>query len=70
MTEINDLKNILLDFIVEQKQFNEKIEIKIDKVQYFLEETIVKNAEIFFDEHIKIKNDIIKIENDISKIKF
>ncbi|MDD2871384.1 MAG: hypothetical protein PHS49_05315 [Candidatus Gracilibacteria bacterium] len=81
--QIDELKSILVDFIniqtkfneeqkqfnEEQKQFNEKIDKKIDKVQYFLEETIAENTKIFFDEQIQIKTHVRVLEKDISNLK-
>ena len=49
--------------------FNEKIENKIDKVQYFLEETIAENTKMFFEEQIKIKTHVRAIERDVSNLK-
>jgi len=62
MNEENELKGILLDFIKEQRVFNDeqrvfnqKIDKKIDKVQYFLEETIAEHTKMFFSEQIELK---------------
>ena len=89
-TEIKELKNILLDFIVEQKQFNseqkqfnseqkqfnseqkqfnseqkqfnseillsnQELDKKIDKVQYYLEETMASHTKMFFWRNYGIK---------------
>lgn len=56
-------------FNEEQKSFNEKIDKKIDKVQYFLEETIAENAKIFFKEQNEMKSYIRELEWQIETIK-
>jgi hypothetical protein len=74
--EIKEIKELLVWFIKEQKLFNEeqklfneKIDKKIDKVQYFLEETIADNAKMFFEEQIEMKNYIRELEWQIKTIK-
>jgi len=56
-------------FNSEQRQFNISIDKKIDKVQYFLEETIADNAKMFFEEQIALKTNIREIEADVSGLK-
>jgi uncharacterized protein YydD (DUF2326 family) len=56
-------------FNEEQKLFNGKIDKKIDKVQYFLEETIAENTKMFFEEQIQIKTHVRSIERDVSILK-
>ncbi len=75
-TEFQELKEILVWFIQEQKAFNEeqkafneKIDKKIDKVQYFLEETIAENTKMFFEEQIEMKNSMREMENEIEDLK-
>jgi len=72
----NELKDILTNFIKEQKefndeqrqfnseqrefngeqrQFNKEIDKKIDKAQYFLEETIAEHTKMFFSEQMELK---------------
>ena len=79
MSEIKELKNILLDFIweqkefnkeqkqfnKEQKQFNEEIDKKIDKVQYFLEETIASHTKMFFEEQIELKSQVNELNEEV-----
>ncbi|MFA5917113.1 MAG: hypothetical protein WC850_02655 [Candidatus Gracilibacteria bacterium] len=67
--EITEIKELLVGFIQEQKLFNEKIDKKIDKVQYFLEETIAENTKMFFEEQIEMKNYIRELEGQIKTIK-
>jgi hypothetical protein len=67
--EITEIKELLVWFIQEQKLFNEKIDKKIDKVQYFLEETIAENTKMFFEEQIEMKNYIRELEWQIKTIK-
>lgn len=96
-TEVTELKNIMLGFISEQKQFNEEqkqfneeqrqfnegqkqfdkeqrefnknIDRKVDKVQYFLEETIAENTKMFFEEQISIKNHVRELEDEVKDMK-
>jgi hypothetical protein len=56
-------------FNEEQREFNQKIDKKIDKVQYFLEETIVENSKIFFEEQVKIKTHVRELETEVSSLK-
>jgi len=72
MSEINELKNILLDFIVEQKKFNKEqkqfnidIDKKIDKVQYFLEETMASHTKMFFEEQIELKSQVSELNTEV-----
>ncbi len=74
--EIKEIKELLVWFIKEQtlfneeqKLFNEKIDKKLDKVQYFLEETIAENAKMFFEEQIEMKSYIRELEWQIKTIK-
>ena len=81
--EISELKNILIDFIQEQKQFNkeqkqfneeqkqfnENINKKIDKVQYFLEETIAEHTKMFFEEQIELKSKVNELNVEIFNLK-
>ncbi len=67
--DISEIKKLLTWFIQEQKAFNEeqkafneKIDKKVDKVQYFLEETIAENTKMFFEEQIEMKNYIRELE--------
>ncbi len=73
--EVWELKNILTDFIVEQKQFNneqrefnKRIEEKVDKSQYFLEETIAQNTKMFFEEQTRMKKRLRKVEDKTSEL--
>lgn len=75
--EIKEIKELLVWFIKEQtifneeqRVFNEKIDKKIDKVQYFLEETIAENAKMFFEEQIEMKSYIRELEWQIETIKW
>ena len=72
MSEVNELKNILLNFIKEQKKFNEEqkyfndsIDKKIDKVQYFLEETIASHTKMFFEEQIELKSQVNELNDEL-----
>lgn len=56
-------------FNEEQKAFNEKIEKKIDKAQYFLEETIATNTKMFFEEQIEMKTEMREMEDEIKYLK-
>ena len=58
------------DFVKEQREFNETIIKKIDKVQYFLEETIAENTKMFFEEQIEMKNYIRELENEVDYMKW
>ena len=83
MSEIAELKQILLSFIQEQKVFNEEqrdfneeqkvfnvsIDKKIDKVQYFLEETVASQTKMFFEEQIEMKTEMREMEVEISNLK-
>ena len=48
----------------------QKIDKKIDKVQYFLEETIAENTKMFFEEQIKMKNYIRELEVQLNDMKW
>ena len=52
-------------FVEEQREFNGVIDAKIDKAQYFLEETIAENTKMFFEEQVRMKNRIGILENQI-----
>lgn len=76
MSEISELKEILTGFIKEQKvfneeqrAFNEKIDKKVDKVQYFLEETIAEHTKMFFQEQIEMKSDMKEMGEEIISLK-
>jgi len=81
--ETQELKNILLDFIVEQKEFNEiqkefnkeqkesnqNMDKKMDRVQYYLEETMAHHTKMFFDEQIELKSKVDELNSDVFNLK-
>lgn len=76
MSEVWELKQILLSFIQEQTKFNEEqkafnisIDKKIDKVQYFLEETVATQTKMFFEEQIEMKTEMREMETEITNLK-
>lgn len=90
MSEVSELKDVLLWFIKEQtqfnqeqrqfneeqrqftqeqRQFNEHIEKKVDRVQYFLEETVATQAKMFFEEQVEMKADMREMESEITSLK-
>ena len=82
-TDTSQIKDLLLWFISEQREantefrgsfaeqkiFNERIEKKIDKVQYFLEETIAENTEMFFEEQIELKVQVKELEDEVAVLR-
>lgn len=56
-------------FIAEQKSFNEEIIRKIDKAQYFLEESLAQNTKMFFEEQIELRVTVKEMEDEISHLK-
>ena len=81
-TDITDIKNLLTGFITEQKEFNEivtgfiteqkefniRIDKKIDKVQYYLEESLAQATKMFFEEQIELKAEVESLENEVSNL--
>lgn len=81
--DIQELTKILVGFITEQKAFNaeqkafnaeqrifnQEIDKKIDKVQYFLEESLAQNAKIFLEEQLEMKVEIKELESEITHMK-
>ena len=53
----------------EQKTFNERIEKKIDAVQYFLEETIAEDTRMLLEEHIELKGGVKEIEDEVAVLR-
>lgn len=56
-------------FNAEQIEFNVQIDKKIDKVQYFLEESIAENTKMFFEEQIKVKSHVKELEIEVLGLK-
>jgi len=76
MSEINELKNVMLEFIVEQRQFNKEqmqfnkdIDKKVDKVQYYLEETMASHTKMFFEEQMELKTKVDVLNEDVFDLK-
>jgi hypothetical protein len=81
-TDIADIKNLLTGFITEQQKFNSeqkqfnaeqrefniKIDKKIDKVQYYLEESLAQSTKMFFEEQIELKAEVESLENEVSNL--
>ena len=88
--EVSELKNILVDFVKEQKEFNKEqkqfnkeqkqfnkeqmqfnkgIDKKIDKVQYFLEETMAEHTKMFFEEQIELKSKVNDLNTEVFDLK-
>ncbi len=57
------------EFVSEQKTFNINIDRKVDKVQYFLEESLTANAKMFYEEQLEMKTDMRWMEEEISHLK-
>ena len=76
MSEINELKNVMLEFIGEQRQFNKEqkqfnvdIDKKVDKVQYYLEETMASHTKMFFEEQMKLKSKVDVLNEEVFDLK-
>ena len=76
MSEINELKNVMLEFIAEQRQFNKEqmqfnkdIDKKVDKVQYYLEETMASHTKMFFEEQMELKTKVDVLNEDVFDLK-
>jgi hypothetical protein len=90
MSEINELKNVMLEFIGEQRQFNKEqkefnkeqkefnkeqkqfnvdIDKKVDKVQYYLEETMASHTKMFFEEQMKLKSKVDVLNEKVFGLK-
>ena len=76
MSEINELKNVMLEFITEQRQFNKEqrqfnkdIDKKVDKVQYYLEETMASHTKMFFEEQMELKTKVDVLNEDVFDLK-
>ena len=81
--DVSELKNILVDFIGEQRKFNDEqrtfnseqrefnkwIDKKIDKVQYYLEETMAEHVKTFFEENMVLKSKIEELNVEVFDIK-
>ncbi len=82
-SEIHELKSILLDFIkeqnqfnaeqkkfnAEQKKFNKNIDKKIDKVQYYLEETMASHTKMFFEEQMELRSKVNDLNDEVFDLK-
>jgi hypothetical protein len=80
--QITELQQVLASFITEQRQFNteqrqfnteqrqfnEKIDKKIDKVQYYLEESLAQTTKVFFEEQIELKAEVRSLEWQVSSL--
>jgi hypothetical protein len=80
--QITELQQVLISFITEQRQFNaeqrqfnaeqmefnEKIDKKIDKVQYYLEESLAHATKVFFEEQIELKAEVKELEWEVSRM--
>ncbi len=74
--KIDHLSEVLSSFIEQQQSFNTRIEekidgidTKVDKVQYFLEESIANNAKMFFEEQTKQASRIRELDNEVTNLK-
>jgi len=81
--EVFELKNILVDFVKEQKQFNKEqkqfnkeqkqfntnIDKKVDKVQYFLEESLAEHTKMFFEEQMELKSKVNDLNTEVFDLK-
>ncbi len=75
-SDTKEIKDSLIGFINEQRkfnknqiQFNEELIVKIDKIQYFLEESIASNAKMFFEEQLEMKTTIRELEEKVDTLK-
>ena len=68
-SEIQEVKDILLGFVKEQKQFNKDIDKKIDKVQYYLEETMASHTKMFFEEQMELRSKVNDLNDEVFELK-
>lgn len=57
------------DFNEEQRVFNQDMIAKIDKAQYFLEESLAQNTKIFFEEQSETRVTVKELEDEVFHIK-
>jgi hypothetical protein len=54
------------EFIAEQKEFNLKIDMKVEKVQYYLENNLVQSTKMLLEEQIELKKEIDTLDHHVS----
>ncbi len=63
-----DFEKTVLHFIKQQQSFNKRIEEKVDKSQYFLEESIASNAKLLFEEQTKHDSENRDLDNQFTSL--